>query len=231
VSEIDPKLSRVYREASTEGPPAAIDAAILAAARKQAARPERRARSSWLSWMVPASAIATLVLGVSLAVLVGHEQPETVRNATVRSIAPQPQGAAPASAGESAQAKAAGSPAQAAAEMEAPAAARPAPALAAPVAPATQAFPAQRRAQAPESKAMPESNLARDSALGGAAAPAAPAAAGKLKALRPAQRSPEAWLQEIARLKRAGRDQEAAKQLAEFRKAYPEHPVPEALLK
>ena len=43
------------------------------------------------------------------------------------------------------------------------------------------------------------------------------------------QRSPEAWLAEISRLKREGREQEAAEQLAEFRKAYPAYAVPEAL--
>jgi hypothetical protein len=43
------------------------------------------------------------------------------------------------------------------------------------------------------------------------------------------QRSPEIWLDEIGRLKRAGREKEATKQLAEFRKAYPAYAVPESL--
>lgn len=237
MSEIDPKLSRLYREASTEGPPSAVDAAILAAARKQAAPPERRTRASWLSWMAPASAIATLVVGVSIAFLVDREQPETSRDTKIRPIAPRPQSAPPASAGESAPAKPA--PA-AAAKTEAPAAAVPAqvPVLATPAAPAAQAFPAEGREKASESKlsvpkAATEANVARDAAVGamGASAPAAPAAAGRLAPLRQqaAQRSPQAWLDEIGRLKREGRDQEAAAQLAEFRKAYPAYSVPESL--
>jgi len=242
VSEIDPKLSRLYREAATEGPPSAVDAAILAAARKHAARPERRARSSWSSWVAPASAIATLVVGVSVAFLVDREQPETGRDTKIRPISRRQQAAPPASASGTAKAKTAGSAAPAAAKAEAPAAAAPAqaPALAAPATPAAQAFPAESSEKAAESKssvprAASEANVARDAAVGatGASAPRAPAAAGKLAPLRQqaVQRSPQAWLDEIGRLEREGRDKEAAEQLAEFRKAYPAYLVPEALLK
>lgn len=238
VSEIDPKLSRLYREASTEGPPSAVDAAILAAARKRVAQPERRARASWLSWMAPVSAIATLVLGVSIAFLVDREQPEPTRDTKIRPIGKQTQSAPPASAGESAQAKPAGSAAPAAAKIEAPAAAVQAqvPVLATPETPAAQAFPAESRGKAAESrrsvpKAASEASVARDAAIGTMEAGAPPAAAGRLAPLRQqaAPRSPQAWLDEIGRLKREGRDQEAAQQLAEFRKAYPAYSVPESL--
>jgi len=269
VSEIYPKLSRLYREASTEGPPAALDAAILAAARKQVAKPQRRARSSWVRWMAPASALATLAVAVSLALLVEREQPGTIDETVIRGIPPRPQSPPPARATESAKTKAADSAAPAAAEKkEAPAAAAPVLAPAAtlpaqapvpaaapvpvaptpappaparafrsaePAAPAAQAFPAESRAKASESRTMRESNVAGDAALSGAgaAAPAAPAAAGRIAPLRQQaiQRSPEAWLEEISRLRREGRDKEAAEQLAEFRKVYPAYAVPENLLK
>jgi len=298
VTEIDPKLSQIYREAARENPPAALDAAILAAARRQAAQPKRPARSSWVRWMAPASALATLVVAVSLAFLMERERPEATRDMSIHPIAPRPGSAPPASVTESAKAKAAGNAAPAEpASMDAPAAAggaaaeaalkkeaavapgpAPATSLPAPAAPApapapaapaqapapqpaeaarsdAQAFPAERRAKAAESglsapkaaesKTMRESNVAGDSAPGaaGAAAGAAgvaartapaaapPAAAGKLAPLRQeaAQRSPEAWLEEISRLKREGRDKEAAEQLAEFRKAYPAYALPESL--
>jgi hypothetical protein len=246
VTDIDPKLSQIYREASSEGPPAALDAAILAAARKQVAKPQRRARSSWVRWMAPASALATLVVAVSLAFLVEREQPGTPDGTAIRAIPPRPQ-SPPAAAPESAKMKADSA-------APAPAATPPAqvpvplPAVVAP--PAAEAFPAESRAKAAESrmsapkaaesKTMRESNVAGDAALGAArtAAPAAsagaptsPAAAGKLAPLRQQaiQRSPEAWLDEISRLKREGRDKEAAEQLAEFRKAYPAYAVPESL--
>jgi hypothetical protein len=265
VSEIDPKLSRIYREASSEGPPAAVDAAILAAARKQLAQPQRRegsqrqGRSSWLRWMAPASAIATLVLGVSIAFLVERDQPETSSLTSIRQIPLQSPSAPAADVTESAKTKAADSAAPAgAAKTEAPAPAVPAqvPVLAAPAPvpkpaastpPAAESFPAKSRAKTAESKATApkaatESNAISDSALSGAgagasaapaAAPAAPAAAGKLAPLRQQaiQRSPEAWLDEIGRLKREGRDNEATEQLAQFRKAYPAYVVPEVLLR
>jgi len=222
VSEIDPKLSRLYREAATEEPPAALDAAILAAARKHAARPERRKHASWLSWMAPVSAVATLVVGVSIAFLVQRDQPEPARDMRIRPIAPRPRSAAPARTTESAEANAAGGAAAAKAE----AATAPLPRPAAPPAPAAQAFTGESRAKASEPRTMQESNVARD------AAPGAPAAARLAPLPQPSvQRSAESWLEEIGRLKREGHDKEAAQQLAEFRKAYPEHPVPEALLK
>ena len=276
MSEIDPKLSRLYREASRVGPPAALDAAILAAAGKQIAKPRRRERSAWLRWMAPASAIATLALGVSIALLVEREQPGTIDETAVRPAPPQLQGAPPARATESTKPKAADSATPAATgKKEAPAAVAPAPVpavpaqvplLAAPAPlphpaasmpsapPAAEAFPAERRAKAiapgaaepkaaesgiaapkaDQSKRVRASNVTGDSALGaaGAAAPPAPAAAGKLAPLRQQaiQRSPEAWLDEISRLKREGREKEAAEQLAEFRKAYPAYAVPESLL-
>lgn len=242
MSEIDPKLSRAYREASSEEPPAALDAAILAAAKRQAATPRRPARASWVRWMAPASALATLLVGVSVAFLMQREQPEIIDDTTVRQAAPQPQRPQPERASEATKAKAADSAAD---KKEAPAAAAPAPAAtsagqapphaprpaqAAP--PAAAAFPAESRAKAGAPAMARESNAASDSASGELGA-AAPAAAGKLAPLRQAAtpRSPEAWLEEIERLKREGRDKEAAEQLAAFRKAYPAYALPEALLK
>ena len=285
MSDIDPKLSRLYREASAEGPPAALDAAILAAARRQAAQPRRPARSSWVRWMAPASALATLVVAVSLAFLMERERPAAIDETVIREMSPRPQSPAPASAAGAVRPAA---PASAASEkkqapqpdarqaprgdtrMDAPAAAaaapvpgvlmkdaaRPAPApvpdapaqspsprSAEPAPGAAQAFPAERREKSESKmiapKAATESNEVRGSALGAAGtaapaiAPAAPAAAGRAAPLRQqaAPRSPEAWLEEIGRLRREGRDQEAAEQLAEFRRAYPAYAVPQHLFK
>jgi hypothetical protein len=43
-------------------------------------------------------------------------------------------------------------------------------------------------------------------------------------------RSPEQWLQGIADLRRQGRHEEADKALAEFRRAYPDYKISEAIL-
>ena len=43
--------------------------------------------------------------------------------------------------------------------------------------------------------------------------------------------SPERWLERIVQLRKEGRHDEAEKQLAEFRKRYPDYKVPETALK
>lgn len=119
--DIDPKLSQLYREVSTQGPPSAIDALILAEARQQVASPKRRERPWWSRWMVPASLMATLVMGVSITLFVAKEHPEIVGGDTVY------QSSAPLSATKSAPtAKPADSvPAEAVARKEAAAVATP----------------------------------------------------------------------------------------------------------
>lgn len=228
MSEIDPKLSRAYREASSEQPPAAIDAAILAAAHERAAQGRqnalRRKRPAWWNWMAPASALATLALGISLALLVDRERPETTDKNLVTSAPQRPQN--PARARESAGAAGHAAPAAAEERKDSTtpaAAARPA------EAPAAEAISAQPSAKSSARiLAAPE---APSDLAGAAARSGLGAAAGKLLPLQQATaRSPEDWLEQIKRLQRAGRSQEAAEQLAEFRKTYPGYALPEDLL-
>ena len=61
-------------------------------------------------------------------------------------------------------------------------------------------------------------------AVASRAEPAARAVSGLAKA------SPEQWLQGIADLRRQGRHEEADKALAEFRRAYPDYRISEAML-
>jgi phage protein D len=49
------------------------------------------------------------------------------------------------------------------------------------------------------------------------------------KSIGLAAASPEQWLQGIVDLKRQGRDEEAEKQLGDFRKRYPDYRIPEAI--
>jgi hypothetical protein len=66
MSEFDPKqwpdVEAAYRRLPNIEPPAALDAAVLAAARAAVAKPAARAR-----WLVPVSAAATAVLAIGLA--------------------------------------------------------------------------------------------------------------------------------------------------------------------
>jgi hypothetical protein len=79
-------------------------------------------------------------------------------------------------------------------------------------------------------------------AAGKAVAPAAPAAESNrveapAQAAAPAARmlqksdqaSPEAWLARIAKLRREGRDEEADRQLKEFRRRFPDYRIPPAI--
>ena len=82
--EPDPRLARLYQAAVGEEPPAALDAAILAAARREVgARPqaagERGSPSAPVlrqkrSWYVPLSLAAVLVLSVSVVIVVHDEK-------------------------------------------------------------------------------------------------------------------------------------------------------------
>jgi hypothetical protein len=239
VTDIDPKFSRLYRDGATEEPPASLDALILAAAREHVPTPQRRARPWWSRWMVPTSVMATLVLGVSITLLLEREHPEIADGTIVRQIPSQPESAAPARVTETAKAQTAVSGgSDVAAKKEAGGVAvtvqDAASQSARSAADAVTAFPAENRAKTAGATMMRESVGAGDGASDkvGAAVPAAPAAATSLVPLRQqaALRSPEAWLDEIRRLKREGREADAAAQLIEFRKAYPAYTVPATLL-
>ena len=211
MSDLDPRLSQLYRETASEGPAPALDAAILAAARQRLAIPARRARPWWARWMVPASLTATLVLSVSMFLLVTREQPAIVQGEIARELPSREDSSSPGATPPSKAKTAAGPAAGAVTATHAPA--------------AVDAFPAERRAKADEGKAMRESSTVRDTAGPGAAVPAAvPAAA--LRQLQATKPAPESWLNDIRRLKREGREKEAAEQLAEFRRAYPDVVVP-----
>ena len=75
MDERDPLLSQAYRQADHPVPPAALDAAILLAARQAAAKPAPR-RRGWLRWAVPASSLVVLVLATTLVLKVRREAPE-----------------------------------------------------------------------------------------------------------------------------------------------------------
>lgn len=70
----DPRLARLYREAAREEPPVRLDAAILAAAHRDAGAGPRLLGSAWLrSWRLPVSIAAVVALSVSLVTLMFNE--------------------------------------------------------------------------------------------------------------------------------------------------------------
>ena len=104
--ERDPKLARLLEAASREAPPAALDAAILAAARREvdarprlagggeggggggesSATPVRAKRN----WYVPVSIAAVMVLSVSLVTLIHEEKGDELAQPPASASAPAP---------------------------------------------------------------------------------------------------------------------------------------------
>ena len=75
--ERDVKLTAIYRAAGQDAPPAELDDAIRAAARRAVgARPRPAGFAFGHSWRVPLSIAAVLVLSVSLVTLLQEEAPE-----------------------------------------------------------------------------------------------------------------------------------------------------------
>jgi hypothetical protein len=226
----DEKVAQAYRALGREEPPRALDAAILAAARRRPAR-----------WRVPLSLAAVLVLavGVTLRMLPPEPGAESVALAPQVIETPRPATPPAAPAGKlegSAPQPAAGarSPEDARGVADGPSRARVS-AAATPPREAGEAFAARSRAEA--AQAATEFAARRDAA---APATSEPPASGPAVAAAPGPRAlasaklaepatPEAWLERIAELKKQGRAREAEESLAEFKKRYPGHKIPEAL--
>jgi hypothetical protein len=265
----DAGLSRLYRAAAGDEPPAALDAAILKAARAAVTQKTLPMPQPWWKRLrAPVTIAATVMLAVMLTLTVDRNPPQVVQESTPQST--------PQSARESVQ-KAMPSP------LPAPASAVPADSGASradhvgaarermPAAPAVIVDRAEKKAKATDSVpaapqlvappaamesrgeattaatgklenaegrsgALPERARSADAALAPAPAPApAMAPAGAAAAMREstakrvAPRPEIVWLEEIRSLRRQGREEEAARRLAEFRTAYPDYPLPEDL--
>jgi hypothetical protein len=264
----DAGLSRLYQASASNEPPAALDAAILKAARAAVTqKPLPMPQPWWKRLRAPVTVAATVILAVMLTLTVDRNPPQVGQEFTQQST----QQSTPQPAREAAQ-KAMPSP------LPAPASAVPADAGASradragvareavPAAPAVIVDRAEKKAKAtdfvpaaPQMAAPPAAMESRGEATtaatgklenaegrGGAlperarsadaASPApAMAPAGAAAAMREstakrvAPRPEIVWLDEIRSLRRQGREEEAARRLAEFRAAYPDYPLPEDL--
>lgn len=96
----DPQLSDLYRAAPAESPPAHLDAAIQAAARRAVgARPRATGASLLRAWRVPLSIAAVLVMSVSMVTLTvrqkGGQWVEPPHTASVPALRSEPVPATP----------------------------------------------------------------------------------------------------------------------------------------
>ena len=224
----DSELSRAYKEAAGEKPPAALDAAILEEARRAVDHGGRVARGPFArTWLVPASLAAVLLLTVGLVTFVSREGGEALSPAGAprRALeADRLQSQQPRSKLE-AQAPAAPLAEEPALMMQQKV---PAEKKAAPAPP-----PAKMRTDAPASvtPAMvpaesTERMRARDE-VGRKSKedkreqrPSAALTATEIRAL-----SPEEWLKRIVQLRDQGKHDEADTSLAAFKKRYPDYPI------
>ena len=233
----DDDISRRYRELPREEPPPHVDDAIRAAARRAVHTrpaplvvPTGRQR-----WYFPLAAAAIIVLAVAVTMHVEREQPgeeivssqgtpaEEVKAEKPQS-APQPERRRKAESADSRELRDAAPPPELQKAPE-------------PAAPPLAAHDAIRGAQ----ESTPKASSAPAARAESATAPAKPQANAQLGRADEGRRaaslsafalqSPEQWLQGIADLRRQGRHEEADKSLAEFRKRYPDHKIPEAALK
>lgn len=245
MSEHDENLGHAYRALAKEEPPAALDAAILAAARRAVARPSLARR-----WAVPVSLAATLVLVVGVTLEMQREQPgieiappQNGDQATFsegasqsaeanvsaapeakppvpkvkRETAPRPGDGKDRVQGSMPIAKPhAAAPGMAQPAREAPRNERFAP-TPPPVA-AQMAPPAAARAPEPVAPATPAARSSAQRAAGASVAKDLAATANPLDAL-----------EKIAKLRDEGRDVEADRALEEFRKRHPDYRIEDAL--
>lgn len=197
----DSELSRAYKEAAGEKPPAALDAAILEEARRAVDHGGRVARSPFArTWLVPASLAAVLLLTVGLVTFVSRESGEALSPAAPLAEEPalMKQQKAPA------EKKAAPAPPPAKMRTDAPASVTPA---------MVPAESTERR------RARDEVGGQRKENKRGQRPPAALTAT-EMRAL-----SPEEWLKRIAQLRQQGKHDEAEASLAAFKKRYPDYPI------
>jgi hypothetical protein len=219
------KISRRYRELAREEPPREIDEAILAAARRATdVRPAPLVvPSGRRRWYFPLAAAAVIVLAVAVTVHV-ERQSRDVEVAEAPVAAQQEKTAAaqaPAEPPRSFTLDPKPEPrqelrAQRKAEVRADDVQKPQPA---PAAPAPAAEASGRRDAVGEMRETPQARAAMR--------PMAEPTAGAVSRFPAA--SPEQWLQGIDDLKRQGKHEEAERELAEFRKRYPDYRIPEAI--
>ncbi|HYU67901.1 MAG TPA: hypothetical protein VEL09_01080 [Burkholderiales bacterium] len=255
----DEELSRIYRDAEAPRPPQRVDDNILAASQRVAGLVRRPAGLGFARrWGAQVALAATVLVTSTLALMVYERRsgldaiaPQVPRPGRTAKVSPVEPRAAPAEKSPAAPSPQAASrsdrvqPAtvETALSSERRATGQPArvPAIppgieilrkseeAKPLPDAQRAFDVQppiRPAQAPAAAPAPGANTLRESAstLQGVGSLTGRAAVSEAK-----ERTPEKWLADIRKLKAEGKATEAERDLAEFKKRYPDYILPEDL--
>jgi hypothetical protein len=246
LEKMSSEVSERYRAGAEDEPSARLDAAVLAAARREVEQPRQRR-----IWHVPAAIAAMLVIGVSLVLIVRDNEPPlpsldrpAADEAKLAKPAP-PQLAMKAQPKARADSHREDRPSrersarldrepvtrdEAAATQENTAsgtAPPPAPASAAPVVAGRTKSAEQEQSRIAESSDFSSSKKAKALAEAATESRLSTQALRKEDATEAAQ--PKDWLEKIDDLLREGKEAEARRQLLGFRQHYPHYPLPERL--
>jgi len=224
----DPQLSQHYHDLEPLEPPGELDRAILAAGRHAAAPRRRR-------WYYSLAAAAVLVLAVAVTMQVERERPDA------ESASHNGEARLRLSRELRGEIKPAERPAESKpAKVSPPAADTTAPA---PATPPSQVPPevarrldeararsgtrSAERVSSTPARDEPPIQLRREMAIAPQSAPPPAGAQSSVQSGAPAaaRESPDRWLERIAEMRSRGRHTEADKELAEFRRAYPNYPL------
>ena len=241
--QTDPKLSQHYRDLEPLEPPPALDQNILAASRR--ATPARNRR-----WYYSLAAAAVLVFAVAITLQIERERPDS-ESASQERVGPPlrlaremrgeikpatpPPESKPAKVAPPSVDTVASAPASRSREPRVASAPAPAPAAPPAAARARRAdeAPAARDAGAseappPKPAASPEApiQLRRETAI---ASYASRNTAEQGAAPQAVREPPDRWLDRIAELRSRGRHAEADKELAEFRRVYPNYQMSDVM--
>lgn len=220
------QVSAAYRDLPDEVPPELVDQAVLNRARRAASR---KAVRPWnFGWIHAVSTAALVVLGIALLM----QRPEPTAPEPLRiSRPPSNDLAAPRRQSPALQVPAT-APAESAQKAAVVREMRQAPSAAGAAARQDEALPAAPVQPEPlADSATEQAEEEGDAAL----APPAAAIQSPLQQADELQEShrfsqdPEAWLQQILELQRRGDEEAAAAELAAFRAAWPDYPLPAEL--
>lgn len=203
--EVSRRISQRYRELAREEPSRELDQTILAAAHRAADRPHAPlvAPAGRHRWYFAFGAAAVLILAVSVTIHMERERPD-----------PEAVSAAPAT--------------QSIEKTE------DRPVLKEAVPEARKAAPEARSDAPPASarlrRAEPQEKREEAMTAPDAAAPPKPMMSSRAADAVRAE-PPERWVERIIELRKQGKHDEAEKQLAEFRRRYPDYKLPDAAVK
>ena len=232
----DEELSRIYRDAEALEPPQRVDDNILAASRRVAGAKPRSARAGFTRrWGMPVALAATVAVTSTLMLMEferqsgletiisaapSDNQPSKSTSATPKPAAratPIPQAAARRDREEQ-------RPSEGTASSERLGTAQPGSAADVPRAPEVLR---QEPARAPAAALAADANTLRESASTLQRAGVIGPTAGRVAVSEAKERTPEKWLEDIRKLKTQGKTVEAERELAEFKKRYPDYRLPE----